>query len=91
MVFEATTSLAPEAVFDRADAYFAERVPTQAVFPEKRSPHHAVYRGQGGEELVLTARPQDGATMVRGSTLMFDHLLSRFLTTLPTAQAGVAE
>jgi hypothetical protein len=84
MVFETTTTLTADAVFDRAEAYFAERVPTEAVFPEKRSAGHLVFRGQGGEELVLMARPTDaGGTMVRGSTLLFDQVLGRFLTTLP--------
>ncbi len=35
MIHEATTSLAPSEVIARAKAFFAERVPNQAAFPEK--------------------------------------------------------
>ncbi|HET9064659.1 MAG TPA: hypothetical protein VFN22_02405 [Gemmatimonadales bacterium] len=91
MVFEASTTLPPDAVLDRAVAYFAERAPNQAAFLERRSPGHLVLRGQGGEEVVLSARETgEGRTGIRASTLLFDHLLSRFLTTLPVVEAGGA-
>ncbi len=84
MVFEAATTLAPDAVFDRAVEFFAERTPSRAAFLEKRTSGHLVLRGQGGEEIVLSARETgQGRTGVRGSTLLFDQLLARFLTTLP--------
>lgn len=85
MVFETRTPLAPAEVLDRAVAFFASRVPHHAAFPEHRTAHHVVLRGQGGEEVALTARATDAGTHVRASTLMFDHALERFLGTLPPA------
>lgn len=83
MVHETVTSLAPAEIFDRAERFFSQRVPLEAVFPEKRSEEHLALRGQGGEEVVIHARVVDGETRVRASTLMFDGTLARFLTTLP--------
>lgn len=88
MVFETTTSLEPADVFARAKRFFAERVPATAAFPEKEGPGWLLLRGQGGEEVALAAFAADGATRVRGSTLLFDQAVDRFLTTLP--EAGVA-
>ncbi len=86
MVHETATPLMPTEVFDRAERFFSQRVPLEAVFPEKRSEEHLVLRGQGGEEVVLHARSVDGVTRIRASTLMFDGTLARFLTTLPRAE-----
>ncbi|MEO8480438.1 MAG: hypothetical protein ABI542_12515 [Gemmatimonadota bacterium] len=87
MVFEASTTLPPDDVFDRAVEFFGERTPSRAAFLEKRTAGHLVLRGQGGEEIVMSARETaEGRTSVRGSTLLFDHLLSRFLTTLPVLE-----
>ncbi|MEO5798286.1 MAG: hypothetical protein ABIZ70_04130 [Gemmatimonadales bacterium] len=88
MVFETTTSLAPAEVFQRAKRFFAERVPNTAAFPEKEGPGWLVLRGQGGEEVALAAFPSEGATRVRGSTLLFDQAVDRFLTTLPLAEVA---
>jgi hypothetical protein len=84
MVFECTTTLPPAEVLDRAKRFFAERVPASAAFPEREEPGYLLLRGQGGEEAVLMAVPRDGATFVRGSTLLFDQAVDRFLSTLPT-------
>lgn len=83
MVFEARTHLSPNEVLDRAVEFFALRVPHHAAFPEHRTVHHVVLRGQGGEEIALTARATDAGTQIRASTLLFDHALERFLGTLP--------
>jgi hypothetical protein len=83
MVFEARTLLAPSDVLDRAVEFFANRVPHHGAFPEHRTSQHLVLRGQGGEEVALTARADTGVTHIRASTLMFDHALERFLGTLP--------
>jgi hypothetical protein len=85
MVFETTTSLAPADVFLRAKEFFAERVPNSAAFPEKEAQGFLVLRGKGGEEVAIAAFPAGEATRVRGSTLLFDQALDRFLTTLPAA------
>ena len=87
MVFETTTTLAADEVFARAKRFFAERVPHSAAFPEREGPGFLVLRGQGGEEVALAAVASGGATRVRGSTLLFDQAVGRFLSTLPTSAA----
>ncbi len=89
MVFETTTTLAADDVFARAKRFFAERVPQSAAFPEREGPGFLLLRGQGGEEIALAVYPKDGATHVRGSTLLFDQAVDRFLSTLPSAE-GIA-
>lgn len=83
MVFETTTTLAADEIFVRAKRFFAERVPHSAAFPEREGPGFLVLRGQGGEEVALAVYAKDGATHVRGSTLLFDQAVDRFLSTLP--------
>jgi len=88
MTHEYTTTLAAAEVVARAKAFFAERVPLSAAFPEKEGPGYVVLRGQGGEEVVMSIIASDGATRIRASTLFFDQAVSRFLTTLPAPAAG---
>lgn len=88
MVFETITSLAPAAVFLEAKRFFATRVPQSAAFPEQEGPGYLVLRGKGGEEVALAAFAVDGATRVRGSTLLFDQAVDRFLTTLPVVDGA---
>ena len=83
MVFERTTSLDAGDVLARAKAFFAERVPPNAAFPEKEGPGWLVLRGQGGEEIALAVAPADRGVRVRASTLLFDQAVDRFLSTLP--------
>jgi hypothetical protein len=84
MVHETVTTLGAPEVLARAKAFFAERVPANAAFLEKQGPTWMVFRGQGGEEIALSVSTADGVTKVRGSTLMFDQAVGRFLSTLPT-------
>ncbi len=86
MTFETLTVLPPADVLARAKAFFAERVPQTAAFPEKEGPGWLVLRGQGGEEVAIAAAPAEGGTRVRGSTLLFDQAVDRFLRTLPLAE-----
>lgn len=86
MTYETLTSLEPGAVLARAKDFFAERVPLNAAFPEKEGAGWLVLRGQGGEEVAISAVPHEGAVKVRGSTLFFDQALDRFLSTLPLAR-----
>ncbi|HEX6644597.1 MAG TPA: hypothetical protein VF037_07965 [Gemmatimonadales bacterium] len=88
MVYERTTSLSGPEVLARARRFFAERVPQQAAFPEKEGPTWLVLRGQGGEEVVIAILPAEAGTRVRGSTLLFDQPLDRFLSTLPDVEAA---
>ncbi|HXO86106.1 MAG TPA: hypothetical protein VN803_11350 [Gemmatimonadales bacterium] len=89
MIHTTTVSLPPADVLQRAEQFFAERVPHAAAFVEKRGPGFVTLRGQGGEELVISAwaDPGGGVTRVRASTLFFDQALDRFLSTLPLASA----
>jgi len=89
MVHEKVTTLSSAEVLVRARHFFAERIPANAAYPEKEGPTWMVLRGQGGEEISLAAIAKDGATNVRGSTLLFDQAVERFLSTLP-APATVA-
>lgn len=86
MIHETTTRLPAAEVLARAKAFFAERVPLQAAFPEKEGPNFLTLRGQGGEEITLVVLPGDRANRVRASTLLFDQPLARFLATLPGAR-----
>lgn len=90
MILEQRTTLPPGEVFARAKRFFAERVPHTAAFPEREGEHYLVLRGQGGEEIALSARPDGAVTSVRGGTLLFGQAVDRFLRTLPPAPAGGA-
>lgn len=86
--------MSPAAVLAAAKRFFVRHNTIYAAFPEKEGPDFVTFRGQGGEELVIGVRPTpDGATIVRGSTYLFDQQISRFFTTLhpvPPAEADVA-
>ncbi len=86
MIHETATSLAPAEVIARAKAFFAERVPNQAAFPETEGAGFLTLRGQGGEEISLAIFPGERENRVRASTLFFDQSLARFLATLPGGQ-----
>jgi hypothetical protein len=83
MVHTTTAALLPQEVLTRAKAFFAERVPNSSAYPEKEGPTFLVLRGQGGEEVTLSAVAADGGARIRASTLFFDQALDRFLSTLP--------
>jgi len=85
MIHTTTVSLPPADVVARAQRFFAERVPNSAAFLEKSGPNFVTLRGQGGEEVVISAWEDNGVTRVRGSTLFFDQALDRFFSTLPLA------
>ena len=89
MIHTTTVSLPPADVLQRAEQFFAERVPHAAAFVEQRGPNFVTLRGQGGEELVVSAWADAaaGVTRVRASTLFFDQALDRFLSTLPLVSA----
>jgi hypothetical protein len=84
MTHETITTLSSADVLARAKTFFAERVLANAAYPEKQGPTWIDLRGQGGEEISLSAIPADGVTKVRASTLLFDQAVARFLSTLPT-------
>jgi len=88
MTYETTTSLPPAEVLRRAKEFFATRVPATGAFVERESAGHVALRGQGGEEVVIAASAAPGGSAVRGSTLLFDQPLRRFLSTLDEAGAA---
>jgi hypothetical protein len=84
MVHEVTTTLSSVDVISRAKAFFADRVPHNAAFPEKEGQGFLTLRGQGGEEIAIAIFANPDGQRVRASTLLFDQAVSRFLSTLPT-------
>jgi hypothetical protein len=80
---EYKTTLPAQEVLERAKKFFAQRNPLYAAFLEKEGPGFATFRGQGGEEIAIAAIPKDGATLVTGSTYLFDMQIARFFATLP--------
>jgi hypothetical protein len=90
MVYEAVTTLDGPEVLYRAKRFFAERVPLNAAYPEKEGPSFVTLRGQGGEEIALAVWPDARGTRVRASTLLFDQVVDRFLSTLPLPAEHVA-
>lgn len=85
---EARTALSPAAVLDAARQFFSSRNSVYSAFLERFSDRHLVFRGQGGEEIIIAVEPQGSGARVTGSTYMFDQQVARFLSTLPPA-AGV--
>ena len=86
-LLEHRTTLEPGLVLDAARNFFSRRNTLYAAFIEQEGPTHVTMRGQGGEELVIaaTAAP-GGATLVTGSSYLFDAQISRFFATLPPAE-----
>jgi hypothetical protein len=90
MVYEAVTTLDGPQVIHRAKRFFSERVPLNAAYPEKEGPNFVTLRGQGGEEIALAVWPDPRGARVRVSTLLFDQVVDRFLSTLPLPAEHVA-
>jgi hypothetical protein len=90
MVFEVVTALDGAEVLRRARTFFPQRVPMQAAFPEKEGPTWLTLRGQGGEEIAFATTSTTDGTHVRASTLFFDQVVDRFLSTLPPPRDGAA-
>jgi hypothetical protein len=84
---ELRTTLPPQETLDRAKRFFAQRSPLYAAFLDKEGPGWASFRGQGGEEIVIAVTERDGATLVSGSTYLFDMQVARFFATLPSVEA----
>jgi hypothetical protein len=80
---EYRSTLPPAEVLAQARQFFTRRNSLYATFLEKEGPGYLTFRGQGGEELVIAAAVKDGATLVTGSTYLFDMQIARFFSTLP--------
>ncbi len=87
IVQESFTSLPAADVIAHAKRFFTQRTGVYAAFLEKEGPGHAVFRGQGGEELVIGVADAPGGTRVTGSTYLFDQQIARFLTSLAPYEA----
>ena len=90
MVYEVVTTLEGSEVLRRAKRFFAERVPLNAAYPEREGPTYLTLRGQGGEEIAFAFWPTPEGARVRVSTLLFDQVVDRFLSTLPLPSEHVA-
>ena len=77
------TTLSPADVIARAKEFFTRQVTIYAAFVEREGPGYVGFRGQGNEELFIGAIERDGATLVTGSTYLYDMHVARFFTTLP--------
>ena len=80
---EYRTTLSPDEVIARAKQFFTRHVSIYAAFIEREGPGYVGFRGQGGEELYIGATAKDGATLVTGTTYLYDMHVARFFTTLP--------
>lgn len=80
---EYRSTLPPAQVLAAAKSFFTRRNSIYATFLDLEGPGHVTFRGQGGEEIVIAAAEKDGATMVTGSSYLFDMQVARFFTTLP--------
>lgn len=85
MMHEQVTSLSAAEVLRRAGDFLNERVPQYGMTIEREGPAYAVFRGQGGEELVMAVSTAPGGTRIRASSLLFDQAIGRFFSTLPPA------
>jgi len=83
-VQETLTTGSPADVIAEAKVFFAGRNGIYAAFVEREGPGYVTLRGQGGEEMVIGAVADNGATRVTGSTYLFDQQIARFFSTLPT-------
>jgi hypothetical protein len=77
------STLPPAEVLTRAKSFFSTRNSLYAAFLDREGPGFVTFRGQGGEEVVVAATEQNGATLVSGSTYLFDMQVARFFSTLP--------
>ena len=84
---ETTTSMSPADIIASAKRFFAVENSSYAAYPEQEGPNYLTLRGQGGEEIVVSATPAGGGTRVTGSSYLFDQQVARFLSTLPPVAA----
>ena len=87
---EFRTTLDPATVLRNAKQFFSRRNGIYSAFLDKEGPGFVDFRGQGGEELLIAAQKSDDATLVTGSTYLFDQQIARFFATLPPATTSAA-
>lgn len=84
---ETTTTMGPADIIAAAKRFFAVENTSYAAYPEQEGPGYLTLRGQGGEEVVVSASAGQGGTRVSGSSYLFDQQVARFLSTLPPVSA----
>lgn len=84
------TSIGIDEVLAAAREFFSRRSGIYAAFLEKQGPNWMSLRGQGGEEIVVAATEESGATSVTASSYMFDAQVAQFLASLPPANEVAA-
>ena len=84
-LLETRTTLAPAEVLAAAKTFFARRNSIYSAYLEKEGPTYVNLRGQGGEEVIIAAHAENGATRVTGSSYIFDQQIARFFSTLAPA------
>jgi hypothetical protein len=89
-LMEVRTVMPAGEVLGAARRFFARRNSIYAAFVEQQGPTHVTFRGQGGEEIVISAIPGAGGTVVTGSSYLFDAQISRFFATLPPVPEAAA-
>jgi hypothetical protein len=85
LIQEVLTDLPPAEVLSRAKEFFTTRLSQYTALVSEEGPAHVKFDLDAGE-IVIGTVPQDGRTLVRGSTSRAHHELSQFLTTLAPAE-----
>lgn len=84
-LLETRTTQGPAEVLEAAKNFFARRNSIYSAYLEKEGPTFVNLRGQGGEEVIIAAHAENGATRVTGSSYIFDQQIARFFSTLAPA------
>jgi hypothetical protein len=86
LIQEVHTDLSAGEVIDRAREFFTTRFTPYAGFATDESEHHIRFRFDAGA-LSIGAVPNEGRTLVRGSSSRLNHEISQFLITLARPEA----
>ena len=81
LIQEVLTDISPAEVVERAKEFFITRLSQYTALISDEGPAHVKFEVDAGEVVIGTV-PQEGRTLVRGSTSRLHHELSQFLTTL---------
>jgi hypothetical protein len=91
-LMDTVTSLSGAEVLVAAKRFFGRNNSVYTAFLDMEGPTFVSLRGMGGEEIVIGVSAKGNATLVTGSTYLFDQQVARFLSSLPAPDAaGVAE
>ena len=85
LIQEVLTDTSAAEVIERAKEFFTSRLSQYTALVSDESEAHVRFEVDAGEVLI-GAVPQEGRTLVRGSTSRLHHEVSQFLTTLAPAE-----